>query len=417
MPVAPAPPAIKEGSSSPHPPPPPPPSGFPKDEGASVSYWLRGVQGDPLLRHRTTHLLPGQADIVIVGSGISGTVTAKHCIERWPEKSVVVLEARDFCSGATGRNAGHCKPDQWRGFSSFQQTFGTEQALKIMENEQRTWSSIVEYVRENNVDCDLFVGDTFDVPVTTEAAETAARTYDSLKAVGSRLQHVRVTSDPGEAEKISGVKGALACYAWKASTLYPWKLVAHIMRRNISNGVNLQTHTKAVEISKDPRNENIWIVKTERGDIACSQVVHATNAYSSAIEPSMYNIIRPQPHMCDAFDPPAGFLRNNAAQHSFGILCGNGVFYSINPRSTTAGPVLFGGSNPGQIELAKWLRKHPARCVDDGLLGFEAVTDAAKSFAANHLMGWSQNPDAREKLHRESWSGIIAMVSENQLRI
>ena len=74
--------------------------------------------------------------------------------------------------------------------------------LQIMENEQRTWSSIVEYVRENNVDCDLFVGDTYDVPVTTEAAETAAQTYDAVKAVGGRLQPVRATSDPAEAEKV-----------------------------------------------------------------------------------------------------------------------------------------------------------------------------------------------------------------------
>jgi hypothetical protein len=36
-----------------------------------------------------------------------------------------------FCSGATGRNAGHCKPDQWRGFDKYQREFGTEQALKV----------------------------------------------------------------------------------------------------------------------------------------------------------------------------------------------------------------------------------------------------------------------------------------------
>ena len=75
--------------------------------------------------------------------------------------------------------------------------------LQIMENEQRTWSNIVAYVRDNNVDCDLFVGDTYDVPVTTEAFEMAARTYDAVKAVGGRLQHVRATTDPAEAEKVN----------------------------------------------------------------------------------------------------------------------------------------------------------------------------------------------------------------------
>jgi hypothetical protein len=64
----------------------------------------------------------------------------------------VVLEAREFCSGATGRNAGHCKPDvvsahafylpffslsfgpvppQFRGFTKYEALHGAEQALKV----------------------------------------------------------------------------------------------------------------------------------------------------------------------------------------------------------------------------------------------------------------------------------------------
>lgn len=62
---------------------------------------------------------------------MSGTLIAKHVVETWPEKEVVVVEARQFCSGATGRNAGHCKPDQWRGFIDYEKQFGTQQALKV----------------------------------------------------------------------------------------------------------------------------------------------------------------------------------------------------------------------------------------------------------------------------------------------
>lgn len=62
---------------------------------------------------------------------MTGTLAAKYCIEAWPEKSVVALEARDFCSGATGRNAGHCKPDQWRGFSDYAKMFGPQESLRV----------------------------------------------------------------------------------------------------------------------------------------------------------------------------------------------------------------------------------------------------------------------------------------------
>ena len=91
-------------------------TGFPKQGGQSLSYWLQQVRCDALLDHHTTDELPQEADTVIIGSGITGTLVAKHHLETFPGKKVVILEAREFCSGATGRNAGHCKPDQWRGY-------------------------------------------------------------------------------------------------------------------------------------------------------------------------------------------------------------------------------------------------------------------------------------------------------------
>lgn len=59
--------------------------------------------------------LAQHADVVIIGSGITGASIARTLLQNRaktpsPDPSfpaVVVLEARDICSGATGRNGGH----------------------------------------------------------------------------------------------------------------------------------------------------------------------------------------------------------------------------------------------------------------------------------------------------------------------
>ena len=55
--------------------------------------------------HRTTKDLPQEADIVIVGSGITGASAARFLAEddRAKGLSIVMLEAREACWGATGR--------------------------------------------------------------------------------------------------------------------------------------------------------------------------------------------------------------------------------------------------------------------------------------------------------------------------
>lgn len=47
--------------------------------------------------------LPDNADIVIIGSGITGASVAYGLLSNGSTARIVMLEARDVCSGATGR--------------------------------------------------------------------------------------------------------------------------------------------------------------------------------------------------------------------------------------------------------------------------------------------------------------------------
>jgi len=68
------------------------------------SFW-HSEPNEFLIGHHTTEELPAEADIVIVGSGITGTSAARFLAEdeRASGKKIVMLEAREACWGATGR--------------------------------------------------------------------------------------------------------------------------------------------------------------------------------------------------------------------------------------------------------------------------------------------------------------------------
>lgn len=77
-------------------------SGLPS-QNPTKSYWHK-EPSEKLLGHRTTEDLPQTADVVIIGSGITGSFAArflKHGSVKASE--VVMLEAREACWGATGR--------------------------------------------------------------------------------------------------------------------------------------------------------------------------------------------------------------------------------------------------------------------------------------------------------------------------
>jgi glycine/D-amino acid oxidase-like deaminating enzyme len=183
------------------------------------------------------------------------------------------------------------------------------------------------------------------------------------------------------------------------------------MRDNLKKGANLQTNTKVTRVEQSSQSSGKWLVESERGIIECSQLVYATNAYTSTLVPSLRGLIRPTPHMCNKIVPPTTFTGSKGLQNSYGVLLPNGGLFSINPRCTSDGIVLFGGSNPGQRQFEKWLEDHPERYTDDGLVDFKPVTNAVQEFAESQFTSWKDSSTASGVLYNDSWSGIIGLVS------
>lgn len=72
---------------------------------STVPYWRSELH--PIDEYRSTERLPQVCDIAIIGAGFAGVATAYHLDKLYEGKerpSIVMLEARQVCSGATGRN-------------------------------------------------------------------------------------------------------------------------------------------------------------------------------------------------------------------------------------------------------------------------------------------------------------------------
>ena len=214
----------------------------PPVQNATKSFWLGKPEDNPLADEGSRGPLPEEADICIIGSGITGVSAAWHLSQTLKghkdNTSVVVLEAREFCewrfsvsndgclvygclffpgSGATGtlcnlsesdkteiiihsstgRNGGHLQPYIFSGFRSRQAKYNTSEAVKSYIIEEYTANALVKFLKERNlVDAvDLFEGGRITLFRTPEEELESRRDFAAAAAAGLNLSSVRWISN------------------------------------------------------------------------------------------------------------------------------------------------------------------------------------------------------------------------------
>lgn len=162
------------------------PEGLPVPVMAEGSFWR--IELHELDNIRTTEFLPEQSDIVIIGAGYSGVATAYHLLEAGCKASITLLEARGACSGATGRNGGHLRPDLYGHIPTYIDRFGVEVGAEIAEFEVAHMKAIKDLIAREKIDCEFTLTRTTDVWCNQDAADKAKAVYDKMVAFG--LKHM-----------------------------------------------------------------------------------------------------------------------------------------------------------------------------------------------------------------------------------
>ncbi|KAK2045494.1 FAD dependent oxidoreductase [Colletotrichum somersetense] len=266
---------------------------------STASYWHR-EPSEVLLGHRTTKALPPTADVVVVGTGITGAFATKELLElqqaEGRNETVLVLEAREVCWGATGRNGGHCQPMAYNPNTA------------IADFELRNYAYLANFVAANSIPCDWAPLRGVHALLTPDLVAAAGKQIAALPLHLAGL--ARLVTDPEELKSLKIPRAAGAVVQERAASVWPYKLVAWVfedlLRRfgpvaeTQPGGVrfNLQTNTPVTRLQHLPGSsaasgEASWVIHTDRGQVAAKKVLLATNAYTSHLLPSFADLIVP----------------------------------------------------------------------------------------------------------------------------
>ncbi|KAK5691050.1 hypothetical protein LTR97_011702 [Elasticomyces elasticus] len=321
------------------------PPGLPRPD-PTVSYW----QDPPaeIADLRTSLILPDKADYVIVGSGISGACIAFNILCKQPGVSVLVLEARQAASGATGRNGGHTKAASYRSFLDHcvgkEKEFGLDEAIRIARLEFANIQTTHALAKQYQIGCDSTPCDTVDIIYSQTHLDAGKRAIE-------RMQETMGHDDPAASYRIYDAKTtretfltptALGAFEYAAGSLSAYDFAIGVLRLGLAKGMNLQTTTPAESISSS--GQAIWRVQTPRGSVTTPNLILATNGYTAHLLPQMQGLIVPLHGQVVAQRPGAG-LPQNGLTDTYSFIHETGYEYMITrpPGTPDQGTVIIGG--------------------------------------------------------------------------
>ena len=324
-----------------------------------------------------------QADVAIIGGGFTGVSTAYHLARRFPEKRIVLLEARQLANGASGRNGGLML--NWvNGVDSRD----LERSRRIYDATQEGIDLIESIIREHGLRVSYRRDGCLDVFTDARRADEAAAEAERLRSVGIPLEFVP-GSEIGARVRLQGVAGAV--FDPGAGQLDGVDYIRELRPVLLSLGVAIHESTPVLSIAEGRE----VVLTTPGGSVTARAIVLATNAYTprlgyfgSGICPLHSHVIATEPLSPERWEELG--WRGVAG---FGDDLNRLAYGSMTPR----GELVFGGgSNAAYGYVFGSKTRYPGSAEQ----GFEAVH--------RRLLAYLPGAAGVRVAHR--WTGTVALT-------
>ncbi|KAF4151317.1 hypothetical protein CNMCM6069_004140 [Aspergillus lentulus] len=326
------------------------------------SFWLRSPHSD--LAKTQSPKLPAEADIVIIGSGVTGTSIARTLLEsrkprnngpgqeRTSRPAIVMLEARDICSGATGRNGGHIL-ETAEEFADLEEAHGTDAARKILRFRLAHLRELLAVAEEYGLTETAqarkvqFLSVYFNQKGWSEARHRFQRLREGLPEETGEWRLYEREDIPTEFSP----PYAQGIIAGPAGAIWPYRFITGVLgqlKTKYPDDLKIETNTPVTDIEDHRRNAPNglrYTLATPRGTIRARHVVHCTNAHVAHLVTGLKGRICPVRGQMSAQHPGTKF-RSQGAEHSWLFNYDRGFDYltQLPPSPSDAGGMMmFGG--------------------------------------------------------------------------
>jgi len=214
---------------------------------------------------------PETADLCIIGGGYTGISTAYHFSQRFPEKRVVLLEAKSLANGASGRNGGMML--NW--------VYGVgpmsdEMTARVYRATHQTIDDIEQIIQTHNLDVSYRRDGCFEVFTDEQRAIEAQDEVAHLNSIGVPVQFWEA-AQVRQKLNLNGIYGGL--FDPSEGQLNGVQFIRGLRPVLEARGVKIYEGTAVTKITEGPTIE----VTTVNGSVKAKAIVLATNGYTGKL--------------------------------------------------------------------------------------------------------------------------------------